>query len=174
MKKRVHVVQFKGPFWPLPDQLAPFFLTINGQQRTYSRGNDNWGLSISGLYGTEAWPTYVQDPEHADSTQVEAHLSLWAHPKLGVLIMYERYGGGLSDTYFTFSDLSRLNQWVETRHGDLRPVGLFIPFRDAWPAVKEFMDTEGELPKCINWVSADDLPAGTFPDPDEQQPIKVD
>jgi len=31
--------------------------------------------------------------------------------------------------------------------------------------VKEFMETEGQLPTSIEWVSSDDLPDNTFPDP---------
>ncbi|MNC98194.1 hypothetical protein D3C83_160840 [compost metagenome] len=51
--------------------------------------------------------------------------------------------------------------------GDLRPIGLFIPFPVAWKAVKEFMETDGQLPKSIEWVANRDLPTNTFPDPNE-------
>jgi hypothetical protein len=44
-------------------------------------------------------------------------------------------------------------------------VGLFIPFVDAWKAVKEFIETDAELPKSIQWVASEDLPPETFPDP---------
>ena len=50
-------------------------------------------------------------------------------------------------------------------HNDPLPVGLFIPFKSAWLAVKEFIETDGALPKSIEWVANKDLPAGTFPDP---------
>jgi hypothetical protein len=36
--------------------------------------------------------------------------------------------------------------------------------RDA-KAVKEFLETDGELPKSIEWVANADLPRNTFPDP---------
>jgi hypothetical protein len=42
---------------------------------------------------------------------------------------------------------------------------LFVPFAIAWKAVKQFMETDGELPTSIEWVAASDLPRGTFPDP---------
>lgn len=45
------------------------------------------------------------------------------------------------------------------------PVRLFIPFETAWKTVKEFTETEGELPKSIEWVANRDLPPGTFPEP---------
>jgi len=45
------------------------------------------------------------------------------------------------------------------------PVGLYIPFEKAWLAVKAFLETEGELPKSIEWVANADLPRNTFPDP---------
>jgi hypothetical protein len=34
--------------------------------------------------------------------------------------------------------------------------------------VKEFIETDGQLPKCIEWVADNDLPPGTFPDPAEE------
>jgi len=45
------------------------------------------------------------------------------------------------------------------------PVGLYVPFEAAWHAVKEFIETDGALPKSIAWISDDDLPNDTFPDP---------
>ena len=42
--------------------------------------------------------------------------------------------------------------------------GLFIPFPKAYEAVKEFIETGGQLPKCIEWVADEDLPPGTFPE----------
>jgi hypothetical protein len=50
-------------------------------------------------------------------------------------------------------------------HGDLRPIGLYIPYEKAWLAVKEFIETDGNLPNSIEWVPGRELPPGTFPDP---------
>jgi hypothetical protein len=61
--------------------------------------------------------------------------------------------------------MSRLKEWVRNLHNDPLPVGLFIPFKRAWLAVKEFIETDGELPKSIEWIANKDLPAGTFSDP---------
>ena len=61
--------------------------------------------------------------------------------------------------------MSRLKEWVRNLHNDPLPIGLFIPFKNAWLAVKEFIETDGALPKSIEWVANKDLPAGTFPDP---------
>jgi hypothetical protein len=44
-------------------------------------------------------------------------------------------------------------------------VGLFIPFPTTWRAVKEFMETDGELPASIEWIAVADLPPETFPVP---------
>ena len=32
-------------------------------------------------------------------------------------------------------------------------------------ALKEFIETDGALPKSIEWIANKDLPPGTFPDP---------
>jgi hypothetical protein len=39
------------------------------------------------------------------------------------------------------------------------------PFKSAWLAVKEFIETDGQLPKSIEWIANKELPVGTFPDP---------
>ena len=38
------------------------------------------------------------------------------------------------------------------------PIGLFVPYETAWKAVKEFIETDGELPKSIEWIANRDLP----------------
>lgn len=63
--------------------------------------------------------------------------------------------------WFAKGDLTRLKRWVRTRHAERMPIGLYIPFPEAWLAVKEFMKTEGQLPTSIEWVKSGDLPPGT-------------
>ena len=148
--------------------LAPYFLAPSGKEWYYCGGNDSYGLSISGLYGTSHLKPYAQDPANPQNTRVEVNLYLWGNPELGVLLGYEKYGGGYSEHHLSVGDLTKLDVWVRALHDDLMPVGLYIPFRTAWPAVKEFMDREGELPGAITWIKADDLPENTFPDPFEK------
>ena len=62
-------------------------------------------------------------------------------------------------------DMRRLRELVRSLHDDPLPVGLFIPFASAWQATKEFMATDGKLPKSIKWIAADKLPPDTFPEP---------
>jgi hypothetical protein len=62
-------------------------------------------------------------------------------------------------------DLSRLGEHTRTLHDDPVPVGLFIPFEKAFEGVKEFIETDGALPQCIEWIANSDLPPNTFPPP---------
>jgi hypothetical protein len=64
--------------------------------------------------------------------------------------------------------MTRLKEWVRNLHNDPLPVGLFISFPKAYDAVKECIETDGQLPKCIEWVANKDLPPGTFPDAGEE------
>jgi len=88
---------------------------------------------------------------------------MWGHPDLGVLLIYSKWGGGVKEMYSSKGDLARLRKWVRSKQGTLLPVGLFIPHGTAWKAVKEFMETDGELPTSIEWVANRHLPQGTFP-----------
>lgn len=72
---------------------------------------------------------------------------------------------GVWTQYCVSGDLNRLNELVRSSHGTPLPVGLFVPFEQAWPAVKEFLLNDGRRPESIEWVANVDLPSNTFPDP---------
>jgi hypothetical protein len=90
---------------------------------------------------------------------------MWGNPEHGVLLIYSKWGGGLKQTYGSKGDFARLRERVRSMHDTVLPVGLFIPFDKAWTAVKEFIETDGKLPKSIEWIANRDLPPNTFPDP---------
>jgi len=100
-----------------------------------------------------------------DRSRIDVRLMMWGHPDLGVLLIYSKWGGGFKNLYSSKGDLSRLREWVRSTHETPLPVGLFIPYAIAWRAVKEFIETDGKLPKSIEWIANKDLPKGTFPDP---------
>ncbi|MEQ1672034.1 MAG: Imm1 family immunity protein [Hyphomicrobium sp.] len=159
MIKRVYFDDFDGPFWPSPAELEPYFLAPEGKEWFYSSGNDSAGFDATGVRGTEKLDRL--------KGRIDVRLSLWGNPKLGVLVMYRRYGGGFDECHYSKGDMSRMRQWVRTLHSDPMPVSLYIPFAEAWKAVKEFLETDGELPQCIAWVNSRDLPANSFPVPHE-------
>lgn len=168
MRKRVHFDSFWGSFWPATDELAPYFRAKPaGSGWFHGTGNDSAGLNLEGVAGTEHLPP--------GRGRADISLSMWGNPELGVLLQYARYGGGVArQDWFSKGDLRKIRQWVRSLHGDPLPVGLFIPFDQAWLAVKEFMETEGQLPTSIEWASSDDLPDNTFPDPTVRLPGEPD
>lgn len=158
MRKRIYFDKFRGTGWPAIREMEPFFLAPKGQQWSYFGGNDNWGIRIEGVNSTEHL-------DIADERRTDIRLGMWGHPEHGVLLIYEKVGGGFGEAFTSRGDMSRIKEWIRTLHGDLMPVGLFIPFEEAWKAVKEFMETDGELPRSIEWVENNTLPEGTFPEP---------
>jgi len=143
--------------WPTLDEIAHYFLGPPGQRWFFETRNDSGGFTIEGIEGTENLEPYKD--------RIDIHLLMWGHPDLGVLVMWEKWGGGPSETFTSKGDLSRLREWVRSTHDTPLPIGLFIPYVKAWEAVKEFLQTDGTLPKSIEWVANSDLPANTFPDP---------
>jgi hypothetical protein len=139
------------------NELARYFLTAAGRRQFFESGNDCWGLNTEGSDGTEHL--------HINTGRIDIHLTIVGHPDLGVLLNYRKWGGGLKDTYYSKGDQRRLLEWIRTMHGDLMPIGLFIPWDIAWKAVKEFIEIDGALPKSIEWVADRDLPPEVFPDP---------
>jgi Immunity protein Imm1 len=157
MKKRVYFDVFDGPGWPAPNELRRYFLAPPGRRWTFETGNDSWGLSAQGIEGTEHLPL--------GKGRIDLDLTMLGNPDHGVLLHYDRAGGGRRDSYYSRGDLRRLREWVLTLHGDLMPIGLYIPFETAWLAVKEFIETDGALPKSVAWIAGDDIPGDAFPRP---------
>jgi hypothetical protein len=144
--------------WPTPDLLEPYFIAPKGKEWSYRGGNDSWGLDVQGLYGTEGLPRM---------DRVNVHMYMTGHPDHGVLLAYAKWDGRIKKKFDFGSkgDTRRLLEHVRSSHGDLLPVGLFVSFPTAWKAVKEFIETDGELPKSIEWINSHDLPRDVFPEP---------
>lgn len=157
MKKHGYFDTFSDDRWPSLDWLKPYFIAPPGKEWFSSGGNDSAGFVIEGLHNTEHLP--------AHQVRVDADLMMWGNPAHGVLLIYSKWGGGRREVFSSKGDLSRIRELVRSLHDTPLPVGLFIPFPKAWLAVKEFMETEGELPKSIEWIANRDLPPNTFPDP---------
>ncbi len=162
MRKRVYFDVFRGPGWPSPNQLEHYFLSGSGRRRAFGTNNDSWGLSAEGLDGTEHLP--------AGKGRIDINFTVLGNPDHGVLLHYHKRDGRRGDIYYSKGDPKRLRERVETRHGDLMPIGLFIPFERAWTAVKEFIETDGALPGSIAWIASGDIPPDVFPDPGAEPP----
>lgn len=156
MRKFTYFDEYDGEGWPDPQELKPYF-AAGGKGWFHKSGNDTGGFWIEGLFGT--------DEGIPGKTRTDLTLDLYGIPELGVLLFYHMYGGGRSVALTSKGDMSKLREWVRSLHKTPLPVGLFIPFEKAFEAVKEFIETDGQLPKCIEWVANKDLPPGTFPDP---------
>ncbi|MEA2907239.1 MAG: hypothetical protein QOI12_4626 [Alphaproteobacteria bacterium] len=157
MKKRAYFNTFWGPGWPELKEIAPYFLSPPGKRWFSETGNDSAGLDAQGVEGTEHL--------EANKGRIDIRLDLWGHADLGVLLIWSKWGGGYKETYSSKGDLTKLRKWVRSTHDTPLPIGLFIPYGRAWQAVKEFIETDGSLPKNIEWIANRDLPPNTFPDP---------
>jgi hypothetical protein len=60
--------------------------------------------------------------------------------------------------YCSEGDLRRLGRFMYSLQGDPYSLGLYIPFEEAFKAVKEFIESDGELPTSIGWISGEGLP----------------
>lgn len=157
MKKSAYFASRPSKGWPNPEDLQRYFLDPPGKRWFFETGNDSAGLDAEGVDGTEHLP--------ANRGRIDIRLSMWGHPTLGVLLIYEKHGGGYREAFSSKGDLNRLQEWVRSTHDTPLPVGLFIPYEHAWKAVKEFIDKEGGIPSSIDWIANRDLPPNTFPDP---------
>jgi Immunity protein Imm1 len=158
MRKRALFDFFWGWEWPDLKSLEPYFLDTPEQRWPSEGGSDSASLTLEGVEGTEHLPL--------GKGRIDVRLTMWGSPKHGVLLIYEKRGGGYRDVFSSKGDLTRLGELIRSTHDTPLPVGLFIPFDVAWKAVKEFIETEGAaLPKSIEWIANRDLPANTFPDP---------
>jgi Immunity protein Imm1 len=156
MRKCAYLDLRRGNGWPKPAELERYFLGPPRQRWAFESGNDNAGLAVEGVDGTE-------DMEPNEG-RVDVDLDMWGHPDLGVLLIYSKWGDGAKEMCSSKGDLRRLHERFRSKQGTLLPVGLFIPHGTAWKAVKEFMEADGELPTSIDWIDHRHLPRGTFSD----------
>lgn len=159
MRKRAYFASEFREGWPSLAELEPYFIAPPGTRWFFETDNDSAGLTAEGVDGTE----------HLEigKGRIDIRLEMWGHPEIGVLLIYMKRGGGNQEAYSSKGDLSRLREWIRTTHNDPMPVGLYIPYERAWKAVSEFIKTDGQLPKSIEWISNRDLPPNTFPAPHE-------
>ncbi len=158
MKKSVYFDKFRGEFWPSPDDLYPYFSDPSGKNWFHENGgNDSASIDLLGVNGTGHLPE--------GEGRRDIYLNIWGYPGLGVLLIYELSGKVPVRTWNSKGDMTRIREFVRSTHDTPLPAGLFIPFAEAFKAVKEFMETEGALPKSIEWVRDVDLPENSFPDP---------
>jgi hypothetical protein len=125
MRKRTYFGEFDGHYWPEPSLLRPYFIAPKGQEWSYMGGNDTWGLSAEGLYGTEDLTP--------QTGRVDVHLFMCGHPDVGVHLAYAKWDGRTHEKleFSSRGDLRRLREWVRSRHGTALPIGLFVPFSAA-------------------------------------------
>lgn len=144
--------------WPPVGDLEPFFLAAPGKEWSYDGGSDSWALNADGMYETGHLPRIEQ---------VNVHLIMIGHPVHGVYLQYDKWDGRTKTTsnFNVTGDQNRLREYVWSMHGTPFSVGLFVPFATAWKAVKEFIETDGELPRSLQWIASDKLPSYAFPDP---------
>jgi hypothetical protein len=159
MKKSTYFDTYIGPGWPDANWLAPYFLTDTGRRAAFDEDTDR-ALRIDGLEGTSQLPQF--------NGRVDLVLTIIGNVDHGVLLCHQKWGpNGIG--HYSIADRRRLHEWLETKHGDLKPIGLFIPFESAWRAVKEFVETDGMLPKSVPWIAVPDIPPGAFPGPFEHR-----
>ena len=154
MRNRVYFGRFDAPFWPALGELKPYFLPTAGQAWFNSGGNDTASLTLEGVDGTDHLDQY--------NGRIDISLQMVGHPTYGVFLFYEKTG---AVRYSSKGDMTKFKTYLRTLHDDLRTLAFFIPFDKAWLAVKEFIETDGQLPKSIEWVNMKGLQGDPFPVP---------
>jgi hypothetical protein len=157
MRKTAYFASEPREGWPDPKELQSYFLSPPGRRWFFETGNDGASLSLEGAFGTGRLGL--------DEGRIDVDLEMWGNPELGILLVYSRRTKHRSETHLSKGNMARLHECVRTLHDDPMPVGLYVPFETAWKAVKQFIETDGQLPTGIAWIASRDLPPDTFPDP---------
>ncbi len=157
MKKITIFPGYEGPGWPDEKWLAPYFLTLAGRHEVFSIRSNHWCVTAEGVDGTE---------DLAFDKQLNINLHIIGKPDLGVLLLHDRVSAADGHAYYSLGNPKMLRTLVRATQVSLMPAGLFIPFEQALKAIMEFVQTNGALPKCIEWVASADLPEGSFPEPE--------
>jgi hypothetical protein len=125
----------------------------------FAKGRDGGCFSIEWIYD--------KANSAPQSELVGATLYMHLNPDHGIKLQYSKWDGrvGEKKTYHSKGDFTRLKQFVRSFHRTPLSIGLFVPFEKGRKAVKEFLESDGELPRSIDWIADDDLPSEIFPLP---------
>ena len=158
MKKESYFAELPNDSWPSLEQIRPYFLATPGREWFFTGGVDSAVLIGIGKDDTERLPVR--------GGRIDVRLYMLGKPGIGVSLTYDLWDGRHHEKsqWISKGDMSHHGRMVTTLEGDQYPECFFIPFVEAWNAAKEFVETEGELPKTIEWFASRDLPPNTFPD----------
>lgn len=159
MRVRAYFDEHWGDGWPELSNLRSCLIDPKRRAEFFAKGRDGGSF-------------FVEDGDEAEQISpqavgVKASLYMHMNPDHGVKLQYSKWDGRTQKktSFNSKGDLGRLSEFVRSFHGTPLSLGLFIPFARGYQAVKDFIETEGELPTSIDWIASKDLPAGTFPDP---------
>jgi immunity protein Imm1 of predicted polymorphic toxin system len=159
IKKEAAFDDYWGNGWPDIRVVEQGLSDPEKLARLFAKGRDGGCFSIERIYDkTNSAP---------QSELVGATLYMHMNPDHGIKLQYSKWDGrvGEKKTYHSKGDLARLKEFVRSFHRTPLSIGLFVPFEMGRKAVKEFLETDGALPRSIDWVSDDELPSEVFPLP---------
>jgi Immunity protein Imm1 len=128
-------------------------------------GTTPWKFKTQNL--DDAWFWICQkDAEHFE---VRTELRLIGLPGYGVYISYWQSGAKSGDVnLYAKGDIARAKDCAANRRGDVFSLALLVPFSAAYSALAEFLETDGALPGCIEWMEPSEVsyafPPGYTPD----------
>ena len=159
VKKEAAFDDHWGKGWPEISVVEQNLSDPEKLAQLFSQGRDGACFSIE-------W-TYDKKNSAPQSELVGATLYMHINPTHGIKLQYSKWDGRIGEkkAYHSKGDLTRLREFVRSFHRTPLSIGLFVPFETGRKAVKEFLDTEGELPRSIDWILDDDLPSEVFPPP---------
>ena len=157
MKKLAYFDTYWGSGWPSLEFLQPYFLAAGGKQWSFERRTADGSFVAQGVDGTDDRPE--------GEGRVDITMYVWGLPGMGNALLWTKWGGEKKLTYYSRGDQARILEHTRSLHGTPLSAGLFIPFDQGWCAVRQFIETEGELPTGTAWISDRDLPPNAFPEP---------
>jgi hypothetical protein len=155
----IDFTDFRWMRWPSPSELKHYFVGPN--RKLWSPDGESNERCI------QIYPEGKDLPDGKFWLRKHYWFHLVGHDDYGVFLHWQRTGYGPQENFFAKGDLNKLKLQVRTHHGDALPLGLFIPFDQAWLAVEDFMKGNGARSSRIEWLRPQDLPENTFFAPHE-------
>jgi hypothetical protein len=130
--------------WPEPEQMKPYFLGPGGR----------WEFEAGGCDGSLRLDN--------DGDTIKMYMT--GHSEYGVHLNYISSKGGKKESFSSKGSEGLLWYWFRDNQDNAVSFGLTVPFKKAWEAVSEFLESDGKLPKSIDWIKDEDIPRGVIPD----------
>jgi len=161
-KRLFEIGSDRGAGWPSPEMIKHYFCDFE-HLKWLKGGSEEAVFRAHGVRGTSRLPVGKGRINNSLVFTLPPHHQ-------GLYVCRSEWGGtkAREDYYCLWDDTKLGNNFLDSHNDYPMSNALVIPHKVAFQVLKEYIESDGGAPKCIDWVEAEDLPPSALPVPEDQ------